>query len=195
VPKDTLTLVDNRTGKSYEIPVQDGTIRAADLRQIKASPDDFGLMANEPGVHEYGVVPHAASAISTATRGSCDTAATRSSSSPSRAPSLETAYLLLHGELPSAAELDSWVYKSRTTHHPREHQEVHRRFHHDAHPMGVFVSIRRGAVHVLPRGEHITDETSRRNQIFRLIREDPDLGGVRPPPHGRPCRTAYPDND
>ena len=84
--KDTLTITDNRTGKSYEVPIEDGTIKAIDLRQIKVAADDFGLMTYDPGVHEHGVVQEPRSRSSTATRASSTTAATRSSSSPSRAP-------------------------------------------------------------------------------------------------------------
>ena len=84
---DTLTITDNRTGKKYEMPIQDGTIRAMDLRQIKVGAGRVRADDLRPGVHEHGGLPQRASPTSTATRASCSTAATRSSSWPSTATS------------------------------------------------------------------------------------------------------------
>src|SRR6266550_4543828 len=104
VPKDTLTVVDNRTGKSYELPIQDGTVRAADLRQIKAGDDDFGLMSYDPAFMNTAACRSAISFIDG------DKGILRYRGYPieqlaEKSTFLETAYLLLHGELPSAAEL------------------------------------------------------------------------------------------
>ena len=82
---DTLTITDNRTGKQYEVPIKDGTIRAMDLQQIKVDADDFGLMTYDPAFMNTAAC-RSRSPTSTATRASCSTAATRSSSWPSRAP-------------------------------------------------------------------------------------------------------------
>ncbi len=194
MPKDTLTLVDNRTGKSYEIPVQDGTIRAADLRQIKASPDDFGLMSYDPAYMNTASCRSAISYIDG------DKGILRYRGYPieqlaEQSTFLETAYLLLHGELPSAAELDSWVYN--ITHHTIIHENIKKfidGFHHDAHPMGVFVSTVAALSTFYPEAKHITDETSRRNQIFRLIAKTPTLAAFAHR-HTVGMPYAYPDND
>src|SRR2546430_3009321 len=106
VPKDTLAVVDNRTGKQYEIPIQDGAIRAVDLRQIKTSADDVGLMTYDPGFLNTAACRSAISYIDG------DQGILRYRGYPieqlaERSTFLETAYLLLHGELPSAAELEA----------------------------------------------------------------------------------------
>ena len=99
MPKDTLTVVDNRTGSSYELPIQDGTIRAADLRQIKTSPDDFGLMSYDPAFMNTAACRSAISYIDG------DKGILRYRGYPieqlaEKSTFLETAYLLLQGELP-----------------------------------------------------------------------------------------------
>ncbi|HXH62975.1 MAG TPA: citrate/2-methylcitrate synthase, partial [Gemmatimonadales bacterium] len=107
MPKDTLSITDNRTGKTYEIPVQDGVIRAGDLRQIKAGADDFGLMSYDPAFMNTASCRSSVSFIDG------DQGILRYRGYPieqlaEKSSFLETAYLLLHGELPTAAELDSW---------------------------------------------------------------------------------------
>src|SRR5437763_673678 len=175
VPKDTLAVVDNRTGKQYEIPIQDGAIRAVDLRQIKASADDVGLMTYDPGFLNTAACRSAISYIDG------DQGILRYRGYPieqlaERSTFLETAYLLLHGELPSAAELEAWVFN--VTHHTIVHESIKKfidGFHHDAHPMGVFVSTVAALSTFYPEAKHIQDEISRRNQIFRLIAKTPTL--------------------
>jgi citrate synthase len=194
VPKDTVTITDNRTGKSYELPVQDGTIRAADLRQIKTSPDDFGLMCYDPAYMNTASCRSAISYIDG------DKGILRYRGYPieqlaEKSTFLETAYLLLHGELPSAAELDTWVYN--VTHHTIIHENIKKfidGFHHDAHPMGVFVSTVAALSTFYPEAKHITDEQSRRNQIFRLIAKAPTLAAFAHR-HTVGMPYAYPDND
>ncbi|HEV8266173.1 MAG TPA: citrate synthase [Gemmatimonadales bacterium] len=194
MPKDTLTITDNRTGKAYDVPIQDGTIRSADLRQVKTSPDDFGLMCYDPAYMntascrsaisyidgEKGILRYRGYPIEQLAEGSTF---------------LETAYLLLHGELPSAAELDTWVYN--VTHHTIIHENIKKfidGFHHDAHPMGVFVSTVAALSTFYREAKHITDETSRRNQIFRLIAKAPTLAAFAHR-HTVGMPYAYPDND
>jgi citrate synthase len=194
VPKDTLTVTDNRTGKSYDLPIHEGTIRAADLRQVKASPDDFGLMCYDPAYMNTASCRSAISYIDG------DKGILRYRGYPieqlaAKSTFLETAYLLLHGELPSAAELDSWVYN--ITHHTIIHENIKKfidGFHHDAHPMGVFVSTVAALSTFYPEAKHITDETSRRNQIFRLIAKTPTLAAFAHR-HTVGMPYAYPDND
>ena len=194
MPKDTLTVTDNRTGKQYEIPVQDGTIRAVDLRQLKISDDDAGLMTYDPGFLNTASCRSAISYIDG------DKGILRYRGYPieqlaERSTFLETAYLLLHGELPSAAELDSWVHS--VTHHTIIHENIKKfidGFHHDAHPMGMFVSTVAALSTFYPEAKHIADETSRQNQIFRLIAKTPTLAAYAYR-HSVGMPYAYPDND
>jgi citrate synthase len=194
VPKDTLTVVDNRTGKSYELPIQDGTVRAADLRQIKASDDDFGLMSYDPAFMNTAACRSAITYIDG------DQGILRYRGYPieqlaERSTFLETAYLLLHGELPSAPALDGWVYQ--VTHHTIIHENIKKfidGFHHDAHPMGMFVSAVAALSTFYPEAKRIVDEKSRSNQIFRLIAKTPTLAAFAHR-HSVGMPYAYPDND
>src|SRR5207302_1190667 len=187
-------VVDNRTGSSYELPIQDGTIRAADLRQIKTSPDDFGLMSYDPAFMNTAACRSAISYIDG------DKGILRYRGYPieqlaEKSTFLETAYLLLHGELPSASELDAWVYQ--ITHHTIIHENIKKfidGFHHDAHPMGMFVSTVAALSTFYPDAKHIGDEASRRDQIFRLIAKTPTLTGFAHR-HSEGMPYAYPDND
>src|SRR6266478_3186227 len=111
---NTLTIVDNRTGKKYELPIEDGTIRAMDLRQLKASPEDFGLMTYDPAFMNTANCRSAITYID-GDKGILQYRGYPIEQLAEQSTFLETAYLLLNGELPSAAELDSWVYN--ITHH------------------------------------------------------------------------------
>ena len=191
---NSLTVTDNRTGKSYELPIQDGVIRAADLRQIRTGPDDFGLMSYDPA---YMNTAECRSAI---TYIDGDKGILRYRGYPidqlaEKSSFLETSYLLLHGELPSKAELENWVYN--VTHHTIIHENIKKfidGFHHDAHPMGVFVSTVAALSTFYPEAKHIDDEVSRRNQIFRLIAKTPTLAAFAHR-HNVGMPYAYPDND
>jgi citrate synthase len=194
VPKDTLTVVDNRTGKSYELPIQDGTVRAADLRQIKASEDDFGLMAYDPAFMNTAACRSAITYIDG------DKGILRYRGYPieqlaEKSTFLETAYLLLHGELPTAAELDAWVFQ--VTHHTIIHENIKKfidGFHHDAHPMGMFVSAVAALSTFYAEAKKISDEKMRSNQIVRLIAKAPTLAAFAHR-HSVGMPYAYPDND
>jgi citrate synthase len=194
VPKDSLSVVDNRTGKSYEIPIQDGTIRAADLRQIKASDDDFGLMSYDPAFMNTAACRSAITYIDG------DKGILRYRGYPieqlaEKSTFLETAYLLLNGELPSATELDAWVYQ--ITRHTIIHENVKKfidGFHHDAHPMGMFVSTVAALSTFYPEAKKIFDEKSRYAQIVRLIAKTPTLAAFAHR-HSIGMPFAYPDND
>jgi len=194
VPKDTLTVVDNRTGKSYELPIQDGTVRAADLRQIKASNDDFGLMSYDPAFMNTAACRSAITFIDG------DAGILRYRGYPieqlaEKSTFLETSYLLLHGELPSAAELDAWVYQ--VTRHTIIHENIKKfidGFHHDAHPMGMFVSAVAALSTFYVEAKRIFDETLRNNQIVRLIAKTPTLAAFAHR-HSVGMPYAYPDND
>ncbi len=194
VPKDTLTVVDNRTGKSYELPIQDGTVRAADLRQIKASADDFGLMSYDPAFMNTAACRSAITFIDG------DAGILRYRGYPieqlaEKSTFLETAYLLLHGELPTAAELDAWVFQ--VTHHTIIHENIKKfidGFHHDAHPMGMFVSAVAALSTFYSEAKRISDEKLRNNQIVRLIAKTPTLAAFAHR-HSVGMPYAYPDND
>src|SRR6267378_5044052 len=136
-PRETLTITDNRTGKSYEVPITHDTIRAADLRQIKVDPKDFGMMSYDPAFN------NTASCISKITFIDGDAGILRYRGYPiedlaEKSTYLETAYLLLHGELPTASQLKDWTYN--VTHHTFIHESIKKflaGFHYDAHPMGM----------------------------------------------------------
>jgi citrate synthase len=194
VSKETLSVVDNRTGKSYELPIQDGTIRAADLRQIKASENDFGLMSYDPAFMNTAACRSAITYIDG------DQGILRYRGYPieqlaEQSTFLETAYLLLHGELPTAAELDAWVYQ--VTHHTIIHENIKKfidGFHHDAHPMGMFVSAVAALSTFYPGAKRIFEEQGRNNQIVRLIAKTPTLAAFAHR-HSVGMPFAYPDND
>jgi citrate synthase len=194
VSKDTLSVVDNRTGKSYELTIQDGTVRAADFRQIKNGDDDFGLMLYDPAFMNTAACRSAITFIDG------DEGILRYRGYPieqlaEKSTFLETAYLLLHGELPSAAELDAWVYQ--VTHHTIIHENIKKfidGFHHDAHPMGMFVSAVAALSTFYTEAKRIFDEKSRNNQIVRLIAKTPTLAAFAHR-HSIGMPYAYPDND
>ncbi|HEX4634088.1 MAG TPA: citrate synthase [Gemmatimonadales bacterium] len=194
MPTNSLTVTDNRTGKNYELPIQDGMIRAADLRQIRTGADDFGLMSYDPAYM------NTAECRSSITYIDGDKGILRYRGYPidqlaEKSTFLETAYLLLQGELPKQAELESWVYN--VVHHTIIHENIKKfidGFHHDAHPMGVFVSTVAALSTFYPEAKHIDDEVSRQNQIFRLIAKTPTLAAFAHR-HNIGMPYAYPDND
>src|SRR6266567_6176245 len=157
---ETLNMVDKRTKISYDLPFFKGTVRAMDLRQIKTGPEDFGLMTYDPAFM------NTASCQSAITFINGDKGILRYRGYPieqlaERCTFLEVAYLILFGELPTAAELDSWVYN--VTHHTIAHESIKKfidGFHHDAHPMGMFVSTVAALSTFYPEAKLINNETS-----------------------------------
>ena len=138
---DTLTITDNRTGKTYEVPITYETINALDLRKIRVNDDDFGLMTYDPGFM------NTASTKSTITyidgdRGILEYRGYPISDLAEKSNFLEVAYLIMYGELPTKAQYDKWV--SEITHHTFLHENIKQLMHafrYDAHPMGMFISI------------------------------------------------------
>jgi citrate synthase len=191
---DTLTVTDNRTGKTYEVPIQDGTIRAMDLRQIKTGADDFGLMTYDPA---FMNTANCRSAI-TYIDGDKGILLYRGYPIEQLAESsdyLETAYLLIFGELPTATQLDSW--RREITIHTMLHENVKtfmQGFQYDAHPMGIFLSTV-GALSTFNRdAKNIFDAKSRLLQIKRLIAKVPTIASYAYRHSiGRPYN--YPDNE
>jgi len=191
---ETLSVVDNRTGKKYEIPVHEGAINATDLRQIRASEDDFGLMSYDPAFM------NTASCRSKITYIDGDVGILRYRGYPieqlaEKSTYLETAYLILYGELPTKTQLDEWTYN--ITHHSILHENVKKfidGFHHDAHPMGMLVSSVGALSTFYTEAKYIFDQELRKKQTYRLIAKMPTLAGFAYR-HSIGMPYSYPDND
>ena len=192
--KDTLTITDNRNGKSYEIPVQQGNIRAMDLRQIKVTDDEFGMMSYDPAFM------NTASCKSKITFIDGDKGILRYRGYPieqlsERCSYLEVAYLILHGELPTRAQLDDWVWN--ITHHTMIHESIKKfmdGFRYDAHPMGILVGTVGALSTFYPDAKQVMDPESRKKQIQRLVAKMPTIAAFAYRQSlGLPY--VYPDND
>ncbi|MFQ5880939.1 MAG: citrate synthase [Candidatus Methylomirabilales bacterium] len=192
--KETLTITDNRTGTAYEIPIQHGAIRATDLRQIKVSEDDFGLLSYDPAFM------NTASCKSAITFIDGDQGILRYRGYPieqlaERSTFLETAYLVLHGELPTGEHMQEWVWN--ITNHTMIHENIKKfmdGFHHDAHPMGILVGTVGALSTFYPDAKDILDPANRQKQIYRLIAKMPTLAAFAYR-HSLGMPYAYPDND
>ena len=191
---DTLTITDNRTGKQYDLPIQDGTIRAMDLRQIKVKPDDFGLMTYDPAFM------NTASCRSRITYIDGDKGILMYRGYPieqlaEQSEYLETAYLILYGELPTETQYREWVREVSL--HTMLHENIKKLmegFQYDAHPMGIFLSTVGAMSTFYPEAKDIFNEESRRHQRLRLIAKVPSIAAYAYRHHiGRPY--VYPDND
>ena len=191
---NTLTITDNRTGKQYELPIENETIKAIDLRKIKVNDDDFGLMTYDPafmntascksritfidgdkGILEYRGYP-------------IDVLAEKSTY-------LEVAYLLLHGKLPTESELKDWTWN--ITHHTFINESIKKvmdGFHYDAHPMGMFIGTLGALATFYPDAKKIFDPEIRWKQIYRLVAKVPTIAAFAYR-HRIGMPNAYPDND
>jgi citrate synthase len=191
---DTLTVIDNRTGKKYELPIENGAIRASALRQIKATDDDFGLVSYDPAFM------NTASCKSNITFIDGDRGILRYRGYPieqlaERSNYMEVAYLILHGELPTAAQLQEWSW--HIIHHTILHENIKKfmdGFHYDAHPMGMLVSTIGALSTFYPEAKNIFNAGLRRKQIYRLIAKIPTLAAFAYR-HSIGMPYAYPDND
>jgi citrate synthase len=191
--ESTLSVLDNRTGKSYEVPIVDGAIRAMDLRQIKTGPDDFGLLSYDPAFM------NTASTRSTITFIDGDAGILRYRGYPieqlaERSTFLEVAFLLIHGELPNATALEEWTWQ--ITHHTAVHENVKKfmdGFHHDAHPMSMLISAVAALSTFYPDSRVNRDPGHRMLQVYRLLGKVPTLAAYAfRHSLGRPY--VYPDN-
>src|ERR671922_197979 len=138
--KETLTITDNRTGKQYEIPIEDETIRATELRNIKVDEDDFGLMTYDPA---YMATASCRSAITfiDGEKGILEYRGYPIEQLAENSSYLEVAYLLVHGELPTRDQLDEWIHQ--ITIHTFVHENIKefmQGFRYDAHPMGMLLA-------------------------------------------------------
>jgi citrate synthase len=169
MPKDSLSVVDNRTGLSYELPITDGTIKAMDLRKIRSGDGDFGLMSYDPGF------TNTASTRSSITYVDGDKGVLRYRGYPIeelavRANYLETAYLVIFGRLPTAPQLAKWEQDIR--YHSMLHtniQNLIETFRYDAHPMSLFISSVASLATLYPDSRRVTDPANRRLQVERII--------------------------
>jgi citrate synthase len=192
--KDTLSIRDNRTGRDYEIPVEHGTLRAMDLRQIKTSEDDFGLMSYDPGFVNTASCRSAVTFLDGA-RGILRYRGYPIEQLAEQSSFLEVAYLIVKGELPEPANRDAFVHN--ITHHTIIHENIKKfidGFHYDAHPMGILVSTVGALSTFYPDAKKINDAESRRVQTHRLIAKMPTLAAFAYR-HSIGMPYAYPDND
>ncbi len=189
-----LHVTDSRTGRSYEIPITDGAIRAIDLRQIKVSETDFGLLSYDPAFL------NTANCRSAITFIDGDEGILRYRGYPieelaTHTSFLDVAYLLLRGELPGKEDSAAWMHE--ITNHTFVHENVKKfidGFHHDAHPMGILVSTIAALSTFYPEAKAISDEARQDEQVVRLIAKMPTLAAFAYR-HAMGLPYAYPDDD
>ena len=198
---DTLTVIDNRTGKQYELPIMYGTypdygaaIRSADLRQIKTSDDDFGLMGYDPGFTNTAGCKSAVTFID-GERGILRYRGYSIEELAEKSTFLEVAYLLINGLLPLGSQLDEWNWN--IIHHSIVTENVHKfmeGFWHDAHPMGMMVSTAAALSTLYPESKKLDDIEIRIEQMYRIIAKIPTIAAMAYR-HTRRHHPVYPDND
>jgi citrate synthase len=192
--RDSLTITDNRTGKQYEVPIHNDTIRAIDLRKIKVNDADFGMMTYDPA---YSNTASCASKITyiDGDKGILRYRGYSIEELAEKSTYLETAYLILYGELPNEAQLKDWTY--HITHHTFIHESIKKfldGFHYDAHPMGMLISTVAALSTFYPESKDIFNAESRRKQTYRLIGKMPTLAAFSYR-HSLGMPFVYPDND
>jgi citrate synthase len=192
--QESLTIVDNRTGKRYDLPITNGCIRATDLRKIKVEDGDFGLMSYDPAFL------NTASCISKVTLIDGDLGILRYRGYPievlaEKSTYLETAYLLIRGELPNRCQLSDWTY--HITHHTFIHESIKKfldGFHYDAHPMSMLISTVAALSTFYPESKSIFNAESRKKQTYRLLGKLPTIAAFAYR-HSLGLPFVYPDND
>jgi len=191
---ETLTITDNRTGKTYEIPIKDGAIRATDLRQLKTDGEDAGLVTYDPAFMNTASCRSRITFID-GDKGILEYRGYPIEQLAQHSTYLETAYLIIFGELPTAAQLATWTRD--ITLHTMLHENIKKLmegFQYDAHPMGVFLSTVGAFSTFYPDAKKIFDEQSRKKQIHRLVAKVPTIAAYAfRHSIGRPY--VYPDND
>jgi citrate synthase len=192
--RESLTIVDNRTGKQYDVPIEHGAIRANDLKKIRSGPEDQGLAAYDPAFLNTAACASRITYID-GEKGILEYRGYPIEELAERSTYLETAYLILHGELPSRAQLEEWTW--HITHHTFIHESIKKfldGFHYDAHPMGMLVSTVAALSTFYPDAKDIFNAQSRQKQTYRLIGKMPTLAAFSYR-HSLGMPYAYPDND
>jgi len=194
VAANTLSITDNRTGKAYELPIEEGTIKALDLRQIKTGEDDFGLMTYDPAFMNTAACRSAITYIDG------DKGILRYRGYPieqiaDKASFLEVAYLLAEGELPDTAQLAKWT--SDVTYHTYVHTNIIKfleGFRYDAHPMGMLLGAIGALSTFYPDAKNIEDPANRYIQRVRLMAKMPTIAAFAFR-HSRGLPYEFPRND
>lgn len=192
--QDNLTVTDNRTNQVYTLPIEKGTIRAMDLRQIKTNAEDFGLMAYDPAFMNTASCQSKITFID-GDRGILEYRGYPIEVLAEHCSFLEVAYLLVFGDLPNETELKNWVHE--ITHHTMVHETTKRfmeGFRHDAHPMALLVSTVAALATVYPEARNVHDPDNRLLQIKRLIGKMPSIAAMSYR-HSLGFPYVYPDND
>jgi citrate synthase len=198
---DSLTIIDNRTGKQYEVPILHGTypeygsaIPAIELRKIRTSPEDFGLLSYDPAFMNTASCKSAVTFID-GERGILRYRGYPIDQLARNSSYVEVAYLTLFGELPTREQLDAWVWNLK--HHTYVHEQIKKfmdGYHHDAHPMGMFVSTVAGLSTFYPEARNVLDPENRHRQIVRLIAKVSTIAAFAYR-HSQGMPYIYPDND
>jgi citrate synthase len=194
MPKSALTITDQRNDKTYEAPIENGTIRAMDLRKIKTDPEDFGLMTYDPAFMNTASCKSSITFID-GDKGILRYRGYDIETLAEHCTYLQVAYLLLHGELPTPAQDKEWTHQ--ITHHTMLHETTKHfidGFRYDAHPMGILVSTLAALSTVYPEAKHVHDAENRQKQIVRLIAKMATLAAWSYR-HRRGIPYVYPDND
>src|ERR1700741_3997569 len=192
--RDSLTIIDNRPGRQYEVPIKHDTIRAIDLRPIKIDPSDFGMMSYDPSYSNTALCQSKITFID-GDKGILRYRGYSIEELAEKSTYLETAYLILNGELPNQPQLDDWTY--HITHHTFIHESVKKfldGFHYDAHPVGMMISAIAALSTFYPEAKNIFNPDSRLKQTYRLVGKMPTLAAVAYR-HSLGMPFAYPDND
>jgi citrate synthase len=194
MPSETLTIVDNRTGKTYEVAIVNGAVRANDFAQIRASKDDPGLVSYDPGFKNTAVCESRITLVD-GERGILLYRGYPIEQLAEHSTFLETAFLLLEAQLPTRTQLDQWMHD--ITYHTMLHENIKKfmeGFRHDAHPMSILLSTVGALSTFYPQAREIFDVESRRRQAHRLIAKMPTLAAYAYR-HSVGFRYIYPDND
>ena len=191
---DALSVTDGRTGKTYDLPITDGAVRAMDLRQIKETPDEFGTLSYDPAFLNTAACRSAITFID-GDKGILRYRGYQIEQLAERATFLETAWLLRHGELPSPKQYDQWVHD--ITFHTYVHENIKnflQGFRYDAHPMSMLCSTVAALSSFYPNAKNIFDPEERNLSFVRLIAKVPTLAAFIYR-HGKGMPFVYPDND
>ncbi|MBI4865781.1 MAG: citrate synthase [Candidatus Wallbacteria bacterium] len=191
--KETLSITDNRTGKTYEVAIKNGTIKAMDLRQIRTDAEDFGLMTYDPAFTNTASCQSKITFID-GDRGILEYRGYPIEQLAERSNYLEVAYLVVNGELPTKAELEQWTFEINN--HTLLHENVKKfmdGFHHDAHPMGMLISTVAALSTFYPDAKEVHDPETRHLDIVRLIAKMITMAAFAYR-HSLGQRYVYPDN-